>query len=179
MVMPSSGIACRAGCSRTAPKILPTPEPMAGRRIQRRLPVEAGSRLSRSGRLLCKRHRTATCAGLRLNHAQPAPTGSPLRILDPGSLRELIGFPARKRTACAGGYSTLQRHAPLPLSNRQPKGLEIAVTQTKQTPDSFLIDNENTPSELHSPRHRGQYMITATPATHSAPPTKSKVSGRT
>ncbi len=33
--------------------------------------------------------------------------------------------------------------APPAISNRQWKGLEIAATHTKQTPDPFLIDNEN------------------------------------
>src|SRR5580698_6829106 len=34
------------------------------------------------------------------------------------------------------------------ISNRQRKGLEIAVTHTKQSPAPFLIDNENHPSRL-------------------------------
>ncbi len=239
----NSGIACRAGCSPTTPKIRRSPETVAGPLIQRRLPVEAGSPPARSGRLLSAHRRTRNCASLRLTHAQPAPTGSPLQILNPGSLRPLVRFFARLRTACAAGYSTAracqparlhvarvtagQRSAPTrqpltslaisnisnrnkntilspdctgvlararsaldcgrsatalltstqspthhapsghasmsvtagqrsaltrqpltylltpTISNRQWKGLETAVTHRKQTPDSFLIDNEN------------------------------------
>jgi hypothetical protein len=162
-------IACRAGCSPTTPKICRSLETVAGPLIQRRLPVVAGSPPSRSGRLLSVRHPAVNCARLRLTPAQPAPTGSPLQILNPGSLRPLVRFSARKRTACTAGYSTArpssgqrptsvlvtagQRSAltrqrltfllTTPISNRHWMRLEIAVTHTKQTPDPFLIDTEN------------------------------------
>jgi hypothetical protein len=137
------GIACRAGCSPTTSKIRPTPETPAGPPIQRRLPVEAGSRLSRSGRLAFAHYRPFNRAGLRLTHAQSAPTGSPLQTRGPRSVHALIRFVARKRTACAAGYSTPLRHASPHISNRHWKRLEISVTHTKQTPDPFLIDTEN------------------------------------
>jgi hypothetical protein len=38
--------------------------------------------------------------------------------------------------------------APPAISNRQWKGLEIAVTHTNKTPNPFLIDNENAPSRV-------------------------------
>ena len=42
-------------------------------------------------------------------------------------------------------------HPTIPaISNRQWKGLEIAVTRTKQTPDPFLIDNENALFSAHA-----------------------------
>ena len=45
----------------------------------------------------------------------------------------------RPRTACAAGYFTNKTA----ISNRQWKGLEIAVTHSKQRPAKFLIDNKN------------------------------------
>jgi hypothetical protein len=129
-----------AGCSPTPPKISPTPETLPGPLIRRLTPVDAGSRLSRSGRLRSARHRAVNSAGFRLTPTQPAPTGSSVVKLGPSSARTLILFFSRRRTACAAGYSTTY---PTVISNRHWKRLEIAVTHTKQSTDPFLIDNEN------------------------------------
>jgi hypothetical protein len=138
----------RAQCAleRALPKsaLHPIAHAPSGQRLSP-LPVEAGSPPSRSARLPFALRHTHNCAGLRLSHAQPAPTGSSFVMLGPSTIRPLITFVARRRTACAAGYSTLQRHASRHTSNRHWKGLEIAVTHTKQSPDPFLIDNENTP----------------------------------
>ncbi len=58
--------------------------------------------------------------------------------------------------APAASPSTTPSHLRIKLSNRQWKGLEIAVTHTKQTPDPFLIDNENAPFRA-TPRTWGRH----------------------
>ncbi len=137
----------RLNCACTSDtRVRRTPKTLTDRRTRRRLPAEAGSPLSRSGRLPFVLLRIVNFAGLRLSHAQPAPTGSSVVTLGPRWLRAISRTFARQRTACAAGYSTappLQRHAPSSISNRQWKGLETAATPTKQSTDSFLIDNEN------------------------------------
>jgi hypothetical protein len=124
----TGGIACRAGCSPSTPKLRPTRKSAPGRRIQRHAPAEAGSRNARSGRFQVILRRGANCAGLRSNHPQPAPTGSSVVVLGPGSIRAFSMFLAHQRTASAAGYLTNLA----PISNRSDPRLEMPETYTKQ-----------------------------------------------
>ena len=60
-----------------------------------------------------------------------------------GCLPTIKPAPSRQPRRRTTTQSTNSHPTNTATSNRQWKGLEIAVTHTKQAPDPFLIDNEN------------------------------------